>query len=130
MEKTNKYTVMYMPLGMVFGLSLGILMYGIPLGSVAVGMSIGIGVGLCFGFAIGAAKDAKINKQLEECGYRVKSVTETPDGFDIVVSDKNGAESAYPISQPTQKREKFVPGDYVYISGSNVTQAYNKRNKK
>lgn len=120
MKKTNKYTVMYMPLGMVLGLSLGILMYGIPLGSVAVGMSIGIGVGLCFGFAIGAAKDAKINKQLDELGYTVKAINQTPDGFDIIAAAKTGAECAVCVSEKRLKSEGFRVGDAVYIEGGRI----------
>ncbi len=115
MKKTNKYTVMYMPLGMVLGLAFGILIYGIPSGSIAVGMSIGIGVGLCFGVAIGAAKDAKINKQLEEFGYTVKEVNKTDDGYDLIIRDKNGSERAMPISEKTQAKERFKPGDSVYV---------------
>ena len=124
MKKTNKYTYVYMPLGMLLGISFGIIIYGIPSGNIALGVALGICLGMCLGIAIGAAKDAKINKQLEEFGYTVKSVSQTPDGYDLTVTDKSGADSAVPISSQTQAHEKFKPGDLVYLSGSKVEQAY------
>lgn len=124
MKKTNKYATMFMPLGMLFGLTLGISVYGILFDNVALGTSMGISLGLCLGLGIGAAKDAKINKQLEEFGYTVKAVNQTPDGYDVIVTDKNGGENAVPVSEKIQLHEKFKPGDPVYLSGTNIEQAY------
>ena len=124
MKKTNKYTNLYMPTGMMLGIVFGMLAYGAAFGNVAIGMCLGISIGMCLGVGIGSAKDAKINKQLEEFGYTVKSVEKTEDGYDVILTDKNGGESAVPIGEKKLNKEKFKPGDLVYLDGGSVEQAY------
>ena len=124
-KKTNKYTCLYMSLGMAFGLCFGMLTFS-ALDNIGVGMCFGIGLGLCFGSGIGAGKDAKINKQLEEFGYTVKAINPTPDGYDLIISDKNGMESAVPISPKTLRTEGFKPGDAVYLENGKAEQAFGK----
>ncbi len=124
MKKTHKYTNLYMPLGMLYGIVFGMLTYGIALDSIGIGISLGICIGMCLGVGIGSAKDAKINKQLEEYGYTVRSISETPDGYDVIISDKHGGEKAVPVSRKALVHEKFKPGDLVYLSGSRIEQAY------
>lgn len=113
-----------MPVGMLLGIAFGTVFYGAMFGDVAIGMGIGISLGLCFGSGIGASKDAKINKQLEEFGYKVKSLTETENGFTVTAEDKNGGERRAQISAQIQKKENLKPGDYVYFDGNSVEQAY------
>ncbi len=124
MKKTNKYTILYMSTGMMLGIVFGMLAYGAAFDNVAIGMCLGISIGMCLGVGVGSAKDAKINKQLEEFGYTVKSVEKTEDGYDVILTDKNGGESAVPIGEKRQLKEKFKPGDVVYLDGGSVEQAY------
>lgn len=124
MKKTNKYTILYMPTGMMLGIVFGMLTYGVMFDNIGIGMCLGISIGMCLGMGVGEAKDAKINKQLEEFGYTVKSVEKTEDGYDVILTDKNGGESAVPIVEKKLNKEKFKPGDLVYLHGSNIEQAY------
>ena len=109
MKKTNKYTNLYMSTDMMLGIVFGMLAYGAAFDNVGIGMCLGISIGMCLGMGIGSAKDAKINKQIQEFSYTVKSVEKTEDGYDVILTDKNGGESAVPI---------------VYLDGGSVEQAY------
>ena len=55
-EPENK--VLYMPIGMCFGLSIGMAI-GAAMDNIPVGMCLGLAIGMCFGSAIDNAKNAE-----------------------------------------------------------------------
>ena len=115
MKKTNKYTSLYMSTGMALGLVFGMLTYGVMFDNIGIGMCLGISIGMCLGMGIGSAKDKKINKQLEEFGYTVKAINKTEDGYDVILADKNGGESALTMSEKALSKEGLKVGDTVYV---------------
>lgn len=113
MKKTNKYTSLYMSTGMALGLVFGMAVFSFN--NIAVGMCLGICIGICLGVGIGSTKDKKINKQLEEFGYTVKAINKTEDGYDVILADKNGGESALTVSEKVLSKEGLKVGDTVYV---------------
>ena len=100
-----------MALGLVFGMPT----YGVMFDNIGIGMCLGISIGMCLGMGIGSAKDKKINKQLEEFGYTVKAINKTEDGYDVILADKNGRESALTVSEKVLSKEGLKVGDTVYV---------------
>lgn len=111
-KKIEKYTALYMSLGMCFGVSGG-LIYGNILfpDNMSMGMSIGIPIGMCIGLAIGAAKDKRLAEKMMKI-IRIESV-ETMRNIIILVKDHSGAEKQYEVSEKKMNEEKFEIGDRV-----------------
>ncbi len=119
MKRTTKYMALGLAIGMCFGVSIGIAVFD--------NMALGISIGMCIGMAIGAAKDATINKQLEENGYTVKSVKESENCWIIVIADKNCNEREIEVSKEIMKAQSFQIGDTVYLDEEgNLEQAFDK----
>lgn len=111
-KKIEKYTALYMSLGMCFGVSAG-LVYGniIFPDNMSLGMSIGIPIGMSIGLAIGVAKDKRLSeKNMEIIG--MDAVQKAPNTM-IFVKDNYGIEKQYEISLNRMKEEKFEIGDRV-----------------
>ncbi len=111
-KNVQKYTALYMSTGMCFGVSFGLLfgMFFYP-DNIAMGMCLGLPVGMCFGIAAGAAKDKKLSENMMEVG-RIEAVQESSDLL-IYVTNKNGEEKEYRVSEKKMKKEKFSIGDRV-----------------
>ena len=78
MKKTNHHTTMGMALGMCLGVSFGTSL-GMVFDNTSLGISLGLSIGLALGLALGSLKDKEVNKQLEEKGYVIKSITENKE---------------------------------------------------
>jgi len=111
-EKVQKYTLLYMSLGMCFGVSIGLL-YGMFLfpGNMALGICLGLPTGMCFGMAIGSAKDKRLSEKMMKI-VRIETISETSDVM-ISAVDKNGNEKDYRTSEEKLKAEKFSVGNRV-----------------
>lgn len=111
-KKVEKYAMLYMSLGMCFGVSGG-LIYGniIFPENTSMGISMGITFGMCIGLAIGTAKDKRLSEKMMEI-IRIESV-ETMRNIIIIVKDQKGAEKQYEVSEKQMKEEKFEIGDRV-----------------
>lgn len=108
----QKYMVLYMSLGMCFGVSGGLIFGTIFLpDNMSLGMCFGIPIGMCIGMAIGQAKD----KRLSENIMIIKKIEAAKDSTDVViyVIDKNEIEKQYRVTEKKMKEEKFVEGDRV-----------------
>ena len=118
----QKYTTLYMSLGMCFGVS-GVLIFGTIFFSdnMTLGMGFGIPIGMCIGMAIGQAKD----KRLSENIMIIRKIETVNDSSDIIicVSDKNEIEKQYIVTDKKIKEEKFAEDDRVAeeIDGSLVS---------
>ncbi len=124
MKKSSKHTAIGMSVGMCLGCGLG-LCFGMTLfDNIAMGLPIGMMAGMGIGMAVGSAKDAAVNKQLEEKGYTVKSVTKQDgsDKYTVVISDKNGAEQSVTVDKDTMTAEQFKAGDAVYLDENNMLE--------
>ena len=108
----QKYTSLYMSIGMCFGVSGG-LIYGTLLfpDNMSLGMCMGIPIGMCIGMAIGAAKDKRLAENRMEIS-RIEAVPESTDVF-LYAIDKNGTEKEYRVTAKKMKEEKFSVGDRV-----------------
>lgn len=108
----QKYTSLYMSIGMCFGVSGG-LIYGTLLfpDNMSLGMCMGIPIGMCIGMAIGAAKDKRLAENMMEIS-RIEAVPESTDVF-LYAIDKNGTEKEYRVTAEKMKEEKFSVGDQV-----------------
>ncbi len=118
----QKYMVLYMSLGMCFGVSGGLIFGTIFFpDNMSLGMCFGIPIGMCIGMAIGQAKD----KRLSENIMIIKKIETAKDSTDVViyVIDKNEIEKQYRVTEKKMKEEKFVEGDRVAeeIDGSLVS---------
>ncbi len=132
MKKTNKNTSMGMALGMCFGVSIGTSV-GSSLGNTAIGSSLGMLLGMAIGLLVGVAKDKKINNQIEEKGYTVKSIKkdEQNGGYSITIVNKSGEESVVVIPEGQMKGENFSKEDVVYLDEDGmIKQAYDKDDNK
>lgn len=111
-KKIQKYTTLYMSIGMCFGVSGG-LIYGTLLfpDNMSLGMCFGLPIGMCIGMAIGAAKDKRLAENMMEIS-RIEDVQDASDKF-IYAIDKNGAEKEYRVNEKKMKEEKFSVGDRV-----------------
>ena len=111
-KKIQKYTSLYMSIGMCFGVSLG-LAFGMILfpDNMSMGMCFGMPIGMSIGMAIGSAKD----KQLSENMMTIERIEVIPDKARVFVyvTDKNGIEKEYCISEKIMKEEKFAVGNRV-----------------
>lgn len=108
----QKYTSLYMSIGMCFGVSGG-LIYGTLLfpDNISLGMCMGIPIGMCIGIAIGAARDKRLAENMMEIS-RIEAVPESTDMF-LYAIDKNGTEKEYRVTAEKMKEEKFSVGDRV-----------------
>lgn len=111
-KKVEKYAMLYMGIGMCFGVSGG-LIYGniIFPENTSMGISMGIAFGMCIGLAIGTAKDKRLSEKIMEI-IRIESV-ETIRNIIIIVKDQKGVEKQYEVSEKQMKEEKFEIGDRV-----------------
>ncbi len=124
MKKSNKYTALGMSLGMCFGCSIG-LCFGLTVfDNMALGMCMGVGVGMALGMALGSARDAAVNKQLEEKGYTVKSVEKKADSdkFTVVIADRTGAEQSVTVDKDIMSAEQFREGDVVCLGEHGIIE--------
>lgn len=108
----QKYTSLYMSIGMCFGVSGG-LIYGTLLfpDNMSLGMCMGIPIGMCIGMAIGAARDKRFAENMMEIS-RIEAVPDSTDVF-LYAIDKNGTEKEYRVTAEKMKEEKFSVGDRV-----------------
>lgn len=108
----RKYTMLYMSLGMFFGV-LGGLIFGRFLNSdsMAMGMCYGIPIGMCIGMIIGSAKDKRLSKNILTIS-RIETMND-PSNIKIYVIDKNGTEKEYIVTDKKMKAEKFSVGDRI-----------------
>ncbi len=127
MKKTSRNTGLGISLGMCFGVSLGCCLGLTVFDNIGVGMCLGLCIGMGAGTAIGSAKDAAINKQLEEKGYTVKSVVNKPNSEDytVTIAAKDGVEQEISVIKHVMDAQKFKDGDFVYLSKDGaLEQAY------
>lgn len=121
-KKIEKFTSLYMSIGMCFGVTGGII-YGNVIfpDNMSLGISLGISIGMCIGLAIGAAKD----KRLAEKMMKIIKIEVVQKSTDVIVfaKDSSGEEKEYEISFKKMKEEKFEIGDRVAeeIDGSLVS---------
>lgn len=111
-KKVEKYTALYMSIGMCFGVSGG-LIYGNILfpDNSSLGMCLGIPIGMCIGMAIGASKDKRLSENMMEV-VRIEANTESSEIL-VYAKGKNGIEKEYRVSEKKRKEEKFSVGDRV-----------------
>jgi len=111
-NKIQKYTTIYMSIGMCFGVAGGLL-YGTLLypDNTAMGMCMGISLGMCIGMAIGSAKDKRLSEHMMKIS-RIEDVFEASDKL-IYAIDKNGVEKEYRVTEQKMKEEKFTVGARV-----------------
>ena len=116
-KKSSKYTSLGLCLGLSIGLSLGLAIGKFAFDSMTIGMCVGLGCGMCFGAAFGALMDKKINAQIEEKGYIVKSITQIADSedFTVIIVDKAGIEKGFIKSDKQIKAESLAEGVQVYL---------------
>ncbi len=111
-KKVEKYTALYMSLGICFGI-VGGLIYGNILfpDNMSMAIPVGIPIGMCIGLAVGASKDKRLAEKMMEI-VRMEAV-ETTQNIIIHVIDHSGAEKEYEVSKMKMKEEKFEIGDRV-----------------
>lgn len=111
-KKIQKYTTLYMSIGMCFGVAGG-LIYGQILfpDNMSLGMCMGIPIGMCIGMAIGAAKDKRLAEQMMEIS-RIEDVPGSSDKL-VYAIDKNGTEKEYRVPEKRFNEEKFSVGNRV-----------------
>lgn len=116
-KKVQKYTVLYMVLGMYFGVlsAFAGALFSLMLKADSFGMTIGIPVGMMtgmsIGMAIGYAKDKRLAENMMEV-TRIEAEYESSNMF-VYAVDKNGVEKGYKISVKEMKKEKFSVGNRV-----------------
>ena len=121
MKKTSKNTTMGMALGMCLGVAMGTAVFK----NTALGMSLGMAVGI----ALGYAKDTQVNKQLEQVGYTVKSISHDKDGkeYSITIISKTGNETTVIVPKGVMAEESFEVGDAVFLTEKGgLEQAFDK----
>lgn len=105
-DKVQKYSILYMRLGMCFGV-VGGLIFGSIFSQLDLtyGMALGPPIGLRIGMAIGQAKDERLSENM----MIISKMETLKDSSDIViyVIDKNNIEKQYVVSNKEAKREKF-----------------------
>ena len=108
----QKYTTLYMSLGMCFGVSGGLILGTIfSPDNMTIGMGFGIPIGMCIGMVIGQAKDKQLSENIM---IIIKIETVNDSSYIIIcVSDKNKIEKQYLVTDKKMKEEKFAEGDRV-----------------
>lgn len=110
-KKVKKYSELYSSIGMCLGLSFGSA-FGMILfpDNMSIGMCLGMPIGMCIGMVLGAEKD----KQLSENRMIIDRIERIPgEGILVYVTDKNGKEKEYCVSEKKMKNEKFAVGNRV-----------------
>ena len=128
LKKTNKNTSMGMALGMCFGVSIGTA-FGSMIGNTSLGLSMGPGLGLLIGLVLGSLKDKEVNKQIEEKGYTIKTITSLDEKQEYVITIVNhsGEESDVVVPKGQMEEESFEIGDVVFLDEDGMLeQAYDK----
>ena len=128
MKKTNKNTNMGMALGMCFGVSLGTA-FGSMYGNMALGSCLGLSIGMMFGLAIGSQKDKRINEQVSEKGYTIKTIyfIDEKKEYVIVIVDHSGKETTVITPKGQMETENFAVGDIVFLDDDGlIEQAFDK----
>lgn len=128
MKKSSKYTTQGMCFGMLFGMAIGVSCGSLLFDNMSIGMCLGISFGMCLGIAFGAAKDKKINAQLEEEGYTVHRMVKkgNSDDYTATIRNKAGEESVVDVTAEEMKKENFAEGDFVFLDNNHIEQAYAK----
>ncbi len=119
---------MGMVLGMCFGLSLGTAL-GSAFGNTATGTSLGLCIGMALGLLLGATKDKKVNKQIEDEGYTIKTIKEQEqtEEYTVTIVNKSGKETIVKVSKNQMDEEKFAVNDIVFLDDDgSIEQAYDK----
>ena len=131
LKKTNKNTSMGMALGMCFGVSIGTA-FGSMIGNTSLGLSMGPGLGLLIGLALGSLKDKEVNKQIEEKGYTIKTITLLDEKQEYVITIVNhlGEEGDVVVPKEQMEEETFEIGDVVFLDEDGMLeQAYDKEDE-
>lgn len=111
-KKVEKYTALYMSLGICFGVSGGLIFGNLIFpDNMSMGMVMGIPVGMCIGLVIGAAKDKRLAEKMMEI-IKIE-FPETTGNVIIIVKDHSGEEKQYEVTEEKMKEEKFEEGDRV-----------------
>ena len=121
MKKTSKNTSLGIALGLCFGAAIGTAVFK----NTALGMSLGMAVGT----ALGYAKDTQVNKQLEQVGYTVKSISADSEGkeYSITIISKTGNETTVIVPKGVMEEESFEVGDAVFLTEEGgLEQAFDK----
>lgn len=129
MKKTSKYASIGMCSGMLFGVAIGSGLGNPVFGSTSMGLTVGLCGGMCLGMVLGYAKDAKINKQLEEKGYRVKFIDDPNEEYDypVTVVDHDGEEKTILVKKSEMEYERLNLDDFVFLSeDGRLLQAFEK----
>ena len=131
MKKTNKNTNMGVALGMCFGISIGTA-FGSMYGNMALGSCLGLSIGLVLGLVIGSQKVKKVNEQVSEKGYTIKTIDfiDEKKGYAIIIVDHFGEEMTVIIPKGQMETENFTVGDIVFLDDDGlIEQAYDKEDK-
>ena len=116
MKKTSSNQGMGAGIGMCIGVALGSSLGESLFGSMGAGIAIGISLGMCIGMVFGAARDRKINEQLEKEGYTVSDVRRGDDGtVYVTVINAGGEETVLEAAPADIEAEEISAGDTVYI---------------
>ena len=125
---SHRFQGMGMSLGMCLGVGLGLSLGESLFGSQSVGMCVGTGVSMVLGMAIGAAKDKKVNAQMDGKGYVITGIEACPDKtFHVTIQDKSGKSQSVPVTKGEMETELFAVGDAVYLDEEGrIEQALDK----
>lgn len=121
-NKIGKYMTLYMSLGMCFGVSAAIIFSSFfSPDNISIGLCFGIPIGMFIGMGIGRAKDKRLSKNIMII-RKIEVIYKSTDVL-VYVTDKNGIEKKYRVTQKKMKEEKLVEGDRVgqEINGSLVS---------
>ena len=111
-DAVKKYMMLYMGLGMCFGVSIG-LVFGKILypDNMSMGICFGLPIGMYIGMTIGTAKDKRLTENIMKI-CRIEAISGSSDTM-IYSLDKNGTEKEYRVTEKKMKAEKFVVNDRV-----------------
>lgn len=113
-QRYSKYQSIGISLGMCFGVSIGLAFGNLFSDSGTTGMCLGLPIGMMLGMVIGKAKDDRINEQLTTKGYTVSAISEKGDGYEVMLTDRNGESVSVTVNRKAFAEGKFSVGDPVY----------------
>ena len=122
---------MGMALGMCFGVSIGTA-FGSMYDNMAVGACLGLSIGLVLGLVIGSQKDKKINEQLSEKGYTIKTIDFIDEKKEYIISivDYSGRETTVITPKGQMETENFAVGDIVFLDDDGlIEQAFDEEDE-
>ncbi|MDD7306724.1 MAG: hypothetical protein PUG67_09055 [Peptoniphilaceae bacterium] len=125
-QKTSKNTSRYLGYGLLIGTVFGVLV-GKYFKYQVIAIVVSIVVSMTILYFLGKKKDKKVNEQLKNLAYAVKtsSYIKERDIYKLVIVDKKGNEKTLPIKKDKYKKLNLTKYELVYLKeNGQITPAY------